>query len=131
MISNILIITVHYLNMVFPECETTCYIGVIPLVLSGLSYSIFTATYWVIFPELVKPKMMGTAYGISATFYSVGNAFIPTIGNYIHDVTIDYRYGFFWVIFIFYSLALFLLVFYCCFSSYFDSSIINFKCEIL
>ncbi len=84
--------------MLLPSCDTECYFGLIPLILSGFAYTIFAGILWAVLPSVTSPKLIGTAYGICGATLNIGLAIVPTLGGYIHDQTLDYSHGFFWVI---------------------------------
>ena len=105
--------TSNFLTMVLPDSATPSYLGVIPLLCSGFASAVIGVSFWVIFPRVFAKKLLGTGYGICYTIWCVIAAFIPNLGDYIHDRTIDTHFGFFWVITIIaqtYHLVVFLLV---------------------
>ena len=88
---------VHILNVALPSTSETSYIEVAPLVFAGIGYCFFGAILYAIIADVVKEKVMGTAYGIVLAFVNIGLAIFPVIGSAIHDATLDTVYGFFWV----------------------------------
>ena len=91
-------IMAHSFNMLLPECKEVCYHGVIPLILSGFSQAIYGGCFYAILPDLIEARMTGTAFGIFSVVINLGWAVLPTIGDAIHDSTLNYKGGFFWVI---------------------------------
>eukprot|EP00347_Sterkiella_histriomuscorum_P003991 403362165 len=91
-----LFVITHTLNMVLPVCSEACYYEIIPLVTSGLAYSIYAGILWALIPNVVSERIMGTAYGFCATSLNIGLSTIPTLGSYIHDQTIQKDFGYFW-----------------------------------
>uniref|UniRef100_K3WG66 Lysosomal dipeptide transporter MFSD1 n=1 Tax=Globisporangium ultimum (strain ATCC 200006 / CBS 805.95 / DAOM BR144) TaxID=431595 RepID=K3WG66_GLOUD len=49
----------------------------IPLVLQGISYSVFAAALWPSVPYVVEPKHVGSAYGAITSIQNVGLALFP------------------------------------------------------
>ena len=47
------------------DCKETCEIFLLPLIMMGFSYSMFTGILWPAIGLVVKPNMIGTAYGVS------------------------------------------------------------------
>ncbi len=86
--------------MVLPECEETCYSELAPLIIGGIAYSNFAGIICAFIPEVVDKSLLGTAYGIGMSMLNIALSTTPTIGAVIHDKTIDFMYGFFWVSFI-------------------------------
>lgn len=54
----------YVLFLTIPGCDQ-CLIGMIPVVTTGIGYSIWIACIWSIFPYIVEEKILGTAYGIA------------------------------------------------------------------
>lgn len=61
-----ILVICHTLFLVIPSStsESKSYLGLIPIILLGLVYSIFAAVIWSMIPLVVKPKVVGTAYGL-------------------------------------------------------------------
>ena len=95
-ISTLLLLTAHIMNMLLPECDQ-CYIEVIPLILVGLGYSIYAAALWASIPYVVEAKSAGTAFGFCTAIQNTGMALAPTIGGAIKDYTEGKVYGYFWL----------------------------------
>lgn len=83
--------------MIIPDCETTCYYDLAPMIVSGFAYGIFTGIQWALIPVVVEERVLGTAYGIASSVLNMSLSIVPTIGSIIHDATISTRNGFFWV----------------------------------
>ena len=92
-------IITHLLNLLLPSCPNEpCSIAILPIITVGIGYSILGASIWGAISDIVPLKNQGTAYGLSFAISNAGLALTPTIGGYIHDMTITTVYGFFWVI---------------------------------
>ena len=57
----------------------------IPLVLTGIGYSIYAAACWGSVPYVVDPKSVGTAFGIATAIQNIGLVIAPTIVGMIKD----------------------------------------------
>jgi hypothetical protein len=66
------------------------------MVILGIGYSLFLSSIWICIPHVVDEKVLGTAFGISFAISNLAASFVPTLGNLIHDNTLDNDFGFFW-----------------------------------
>lgn len=57
----------------------------VPLVLNGLAYSIYSAAIWGSIPYVVAPNSIGTAFGMATAIQNIGLVIAPTIVGYIKD----------------------------------------------
>ena len=62
--AGIVLFIAHIITMFLPECND-CYTEFGPMILIGLGYSIYGASLWSSIPYVVKPKTVGTAFGIA------------------------------------------------------------------
>lgn len=87
----------HVLNMLLPECEETCLIGVVPVVLEGIAFTIIYPLGFGIIPFVTGEDLIGTGFGIAGAITNYADFLSPLIGSAIHDNTLDTRYGYYWV----------------------------------
>jgi hypothetical protein len=66
----------HLLFAFLPVADKS-YIGVIPLVLLGISYSIYVSSLWPSIPYVVPPRTVGTAFGLTTAIQNVGMTVFP------------------------------------------------------
>jgi hypothetical protein len=86
------------MNMLLPECIEACYVvGIVPVVLVGLAFCLYCGIIWCVIPEVIPNKVIGTGLGIAYVFYNIGSTLSPIIGSWIHDLTLNYKHGFYWV----------------------------------
>lgn len=52
--------------MMMPECYQ-CYYELYPLILTGVGYSIYASAIWGCVPYVVKPSLVGTAFGLATS----------------------------------------------------------------
>lgn len=72
-------------------CSMTVY-PVGPLILLGLSYSLFGALVWATVAHLVKSRNLGTAYGIQTSLVNLGMTITPLLIAFILASTGSYRF---------------------------------------
>ena len=53
------------------------YLGIMPLILIGVSHCIFMTSVWPMIWIVVKPKVIGSAYGICTVFNNIGLGIAP------------------------------------------------------
>ena len=70
----------------------------IPLLLSGLHYSTYSAIFWPCIPLVVDKNKVGTAFGVTVAFLNANLVISPLIFGVIHDKTMSERNGYFWPI---------------------------------
>lgn len=90
-------ITGHLMNMFLPECEETCYIGIVPVVIEGIAFVIIYPLGFGMIPFVTGENLIGTGFGIAGATTNYADFFSPLIGSAIHDYTIDVKYGYYWV----------------------------------
>lgn len=66
MISGFSLTLCHALFLIIPSStsDDKSYLGIIPIVLMGLTYSIYVAALWPMVILVVKPSVVGSAYGL-------------------------------------------------------------------
>ena len=52
---------------------------ILPLVVMGIGYSFYVAGIYTILPLSVKPRVLGTAYGMFSMVDNIGFAVIPSV----------------------------------------------------
>lgn len=69
----------HALFIIIPGSNENniSYVGVVPIVLLGLTYSIYVAALWPMVPLVVKPQVVGSAYGLCTAVQNIGLALGP------------------------------------------------------
>jgi len=67
------------------------------MIISGLAYGCFSGIQWAIIPMVVDDRVQGTAYGIASSVLNMSLSIVPSLGSWIHDITLESRNGFFWV----------------------------------
>lgn len=72
----------HLMFIVLGQCNW-CYIGAFPMVMIGLAYSIYVSALWPMVPYVVKPQVVGTAYGLVTSIQNMGMGFGPNLIGYI------------------------------------------------
>jgi MFS family permease len=63
-----------------------------PLIMLGLSYSLFGAIVWPTVAYIVDSRSLGTAYGIQTSLQNLGLTIAPMIIAYIRTSTPNYNY---------------------------------------
>lgn len=81
MVTSVLCIAAHVLNVILPVCDETCYIGALPILLIGIAFCLYCATIWCVIPDVVPNKIIGTAIGFGYAFYNIGQSLSPVIGS--------------------------------------------------
>ena len=56
--------------------------SLVPLVLLGLSYTIYAVVLWGSLPYMVEARVLGTAFGICTTFQNLGTVIAPPVLAY-------------------------------------------------
>ena len=69
-IASIFLVLCHITNILLPECETTCYIGILPNAFVAIAFMLFFPTIWCIIPDVAYSKILGTAFGFATIFYN-------------------------------------------------------------
>ena len=92
---SILMTGAHVIYLLSPDCDQ-CWESIVPLMILGLSYSIYSVLLYVTLAHFVDDSMMGKAYGISGVFLNFGRViFPPLIGKIQEDSELSH--GYFWV----------------------------------
>lgn len=71
----------HALFIIIPATNesNSSYLGVIPIVMLGLTYSVYVAALWPMVPLVVKPHVVGSAYGLCTAVQNIGLALGPLL----------------------------------------------------
>ena len=69
----------HILFITIPSSKENnkSYLGIIPIALMGLASSIYAAVLFPMIPLVVKPKILGSAYGLNSSLMNLGLALGP------------------------------------------------------
>jgi MFS family permease len=78
-VSTLSLAICHLLFILIPHSTETSvsYLGAIPIVLMGLTYSIYVAALWPMVPLVVKSQVVGSAYGLCTAIQNIGLALGP------------------------------------------------------
>ena len=78
-ISTCLLALSHVWFYVVPSStpENKSYLGIIPVILMGISYSVYVSTLWPMVPFVVKHQVVGSAYGMLTSSLNIGWALGP------------------------------------------------------
>jgi len=82
-------------SMMMPECNQ-CYNEVLPLILTGIGYSIYASAIWGSVPYVVEKHTVGTAFGLATAIQNIGLVLAPTIVGAIKDKTRHIDHGYYW-----------------------------------
>jgi len=79
MISTAALSLCHLLFIIIPSSQPSdkSYWGVVPIVLMGLTYSIYVSALWPMVALVVKPQVVGSAYGMCTAIQNIGLALGP------------------------------------------------------
>jgi MFS family permease len=71
----------HAMFIIIPASnkDNVSYWGVVPIVMLGITYSIYVAALWPMVPLVVKSQVVGSAYGLCTAVQNIGLAVGPTI----------------------------------------------------
>lgn len=53
------------------------------MIMIGISYGIYVSALWPLIPYVVKPQVVGTAYGVVTAIQNIGMGFGPNLIGYI------------------------------------------------
>ena len=93
-VSCVVFILGHLIIVLLPSNSSTGVI-ILPLILIGLFFSLFSAVYWPCIPMVVDRNKVGTAFGIVTAIQNLNGVISPLIYGYIVDRTKDFRGGYF------------------------------------
>ena len=85
----------HVIYLLSPDCDQ-CWESRVPLMILGLSYSIYSVLLYTSLAHFVDESMMGKAYGISGVFINLGRVIFPPLVGKIQEDT-ERSHGYFWV----------------------------------
>jgi MFS family permease len=93
-VGSILMLFAHYIYIFTPDCKA-CWESIVPLVILGFCYSVYSVLLFTSLATFVDHSMLGTAYGISAVFHNLGRVIFAPIVGYIQENTTR-QHGYFW-----------------------------------
>ena len=93
---SILMTGAHLIYLLSPDCDQ-CWQSIVPLMILGLSYSIYSVLLYTSLAHFVDDTMMGKAYGISGVFINFGRVIFPPLVGQIQEDTTERSHGYFWV----------------------------------
>ena len=76
--ASFLLLSAHIIFLTASPCHQ-CYISLFPLMMIGVSFSIYTASLWTMLPIVIKEEYLGTAFGITLAIQNCGLGFGPNI----------------------------------------------------
>ena len=81
MVSGLCLTICHILFIIFPSSGpgNKSYLGLIPIILMGVTYSIYVAALWPMVILAVKPQVLGSAYGLCTAIQNIGLALGPLV----------------------------------------------------
>ena len=81
MVSGLCLTICHILFIIFPSSDpkNKSYLGLIPIILMGVTYSIYVAALWPMVILAVKPQVLGSAYGLCTAIQNIGLALGPLV----------------------------------------------------
>ena len=82
---------------VLPPCYQ-CWWSIMPLILLGVSLSIYITIMQCSIPFVIKSHLLGTALGLQGVFQNFGLMLFTFVFSYIHDNTLTVSQGYFWSI---------------------------------
>lgn len=83
------------MQLFMPDCQE-CGLSIVPLILLGISYSVYAVAQWGSLPYIVEARTLGTAFGIVNVFENIGTVLAPPILGLIQENT-EKDHGYFWV----------------------------------
>ena len=96
-VSSLLIALSCFLMAALPTYTTGNYICLGPLILVGFGYSIYASALWSSIPYLVKPRTIGSAFGLVTSLQACGLTFSPYIAGLLetkHETNYSSAYVF-------------------------------------
>ena len=88
-LASTILLAAHTLFLTMASC-VQCYEGLVPMIMIGVSYSIYGAALWPTIPIVVKEEYLGTAFGVAIAIQNAGLAFSPNIVGLIKTYTDGY-----------------------------------------
>ena len=97
-ISCLGLLCIHFLLAYLPESKQKDPNYNIIWVLLGIGcfYAIFVATYWPCIAFVVKPHMIGIAYGLVFSVQNLALVVVPLVIGKVNGDTYEYFHGYFW-----------------------------------
>ena len=80
------------------------YCMLIPLSMLGIGYSVYAAALWGCIPYTVKPKLIGSAFGLCTAIQNIGLTISPLIGSALLNTKKED--GYFWYLMYFCFLSI-------------------------
>ena len=95
-LSSVVLIVAYATSLFMPACDK-CYNELIPLVLTGIGYSIYASAIWGSVPYVVPKKSVGSAFGLATAVQNIGLVLAPTLVGHIKDSTSHIGFGYTYV----------------------------------
>ena len=78
---TLLLVCWNILYIVIPSSTSNnkSYLGIIPVLLMGISSSIYASVIYPMIPIVINEKILGTAYGAWTSTVNIGNSFVPIL----------------------------------------------------
>ncbi|CAD8202057.1 unnamed protein product [Paramecium octaurelia] len=87
------IFIVTHLCLLLIHCDSACGVSALPLLSLGLCYSFYSAILIPSIPLVVKPQMIGTAFGLLGVMQNTALALFPLITGSIYNGHVINEYG--------------------------------------
>ena len=81
-------ILAHTLSLMMPDCHQ-CNLSIVPLILLGISYTVYAIVLFGALPYFVKEDQIALAYGICQAFSNLGTVIAPIIISFITGTSND------------------------------------------
>lgn len=95
-LSSCVLIVAYTTSLFMPKCDK-CYNEMVPLVLTGIGYSIYASAIWGSVPYVVPKKSVGSAFGLATAIQNIGLVIAPTLVGHIKDSTAAIGFGYTYV----------------------------------
>lgn len=112
-LSSVVLITAYTTSLFMPKCDK-CYNEMLPLVLTGIGYSIYASAIWGSVPYVVPRKSVGSAFGLATAVQNIGLVIAPTLVGHIKDQTAEIGFGYTYVNVLYICINIVGLILNCC-----------------
>lgn len=83
--SSVLVALACFLSAMLPTYDSPNYSCLLPLILVGFGYSIYASALWSSIPYIVKPKTIGSAFGLATSVQQIGLVIAPFITGVLEN----------------------------------------------
>lgn len=85
MFSSFIVFAACIITMILPDNDEIDWIVMLPLAMLGVGYSVYASALWGSIPYVVKPKVVGTAFGITTAVQNIGLTIAPPVVGWVQD----------------------------------------------